>query len=451
MNNTMYRYFIILFLLMLVSEKLLSFSMVERDTTQKECNLYFRLSSSKIEPNYRDNSANISELNRLLSESLISKENSKEQSRKLISISLLGSSSIEGSFSYNLVLAQKRANAVKEYILNNYPTINKNIFNISYSVIGWNSVVAVINDSINVPAQEQAIEILNKDIPIIKKIEELEMLKDGEFWRYIRENVLWRDRGAVSVLLLEEPLDLDQPQNFTTLSDEYSVQELKSTPTEEPQFNPKTINNYASIVATSLNDIPLLGYKVIPLLALKTNLLFDAATILNVELEVPIKMRWSIAGEWIFPWWTNCNGKENSKRNRTQLLNGNLDVKYWFGNREERRVLTGWFAGAYVGGGIYDLERKGSGYQGEFFIAAGLSGGYAHPICKNLSMEYALGIGYLQTHYRHYKACWGVDERWHPVRKNSSTFTWVGPTKAKVSLVWLINHKVRKGGLYEKF
>ncbi len=441
-----------LFSLLLVSEKLLSFSMVERDTTQRECNLYFRLSSSKIEPNYRDNSTNLSELNKLLSESLVSNASSKEQSRELISISLLGSSSIEGSFSYNLSLAQKRANAVKEYILTNYPTINKNIFNISYSVKGWNTIIATVNDSINVPAQQQAKDILNKDISITQKIEELEVLKGGEFWKYMKANVLWKDRGAVAILFVEEePLELNQPQNFTSPSDEYSVPELKSTPTEEPIIDSKTINNDASIVVTGLNDIPIIDYKVVPLLALKTNLLFDAATILNVELEVPIKKRWSIAGEWIFPWWTNCNGKENSKRNRTQLLNGNLDVKYWFGDREKHRVLTGWFAGVYVGGGLYDLERKGTGYQGEFFIAAGLSGGYAHPICKNLSMEYALGIGYLQTHYRHYKACWGVDERWHPVRKNSSTFTWVGPTKAKISLVWLINHKVRKGGFYEKF
>jgi len=38
-------------------------------------------------------------------------------------------------------------------------------------------------------------------------------------------------------------------------------------------------------------------------LAIKTNLLFDLATILNVEVELPLAPNWSVAGEWIFPWW----------------------------------------------------------------------------------------------------------------------------------------------------
>ena len=40
-----------------------------------------------------------------------------------------------------------------------------------------------------------------------------------------------------------------------------------------------------------------------PLLAVKSNLLFDLASALNVELEVPMGKRWSVAGEWMFPWW----------------------------------------------------------------------------------------------------------------------------------------------------
>ena len=39
-----------------------------------------------------------------------------------------------------------------------------------------------------------------------------------------------------------------------------------------------------------------------PLLALKTNLLFDALTVLNVEVEVPLKKRWSVAAEGMFQW-----------------------------------------------------------------------------------------------------------------------------------------------------
>lgn len=458
-----------MFLLLLGSKISFSFSIEERDTTQIECNIYFRLSSSEIEQSYRDNSINLSNLNRVLNECVVSLNrdslNNASDNTRLISISILGSSSIEGDFSYNLDLAQKRATTIKSYILSNYPTIREELLNISYSVTGWNSVVAAVNDSTNIPAQKEAQKILNSNISIPQKIDKLKVLSNGAFWNYLSENALWRDRVAVSIINILDEGSKQCAKNCVAeeLKPESSLKEfgvalttsssLSPTPTPTPNLatsaNTEAITTFATVAAVNINEIPLLEKQVEPLFALKTNLLFDAATLINVELEVPIKNRWSIAGEWIFPWWKNCNGKEDSKRNRTQFLNGNIDLKYWFGNREKYRVLTGWFASVYVGGGIYDFERDGIGYQGEFFIAAGVSGGYAHSIGKNLSMEYTLGIGYLQTHYRYYKACWGVDERWRAVRKNSSTFTWIGPTKAKVSLVWLINHKVRKGGIYE--
>jgi hypothetical protein len=37
-------------------------------------------------------------------------------------------------------------------------------------------------------------------------------------------------------------------------------------------------------------------------IALKSNVLFDAVSAINVELEVPIDKSWSVAGKYIFPW-----------------------------------------------------------------------------------------------------------------------------------------------------
>lgn len=168
--------------------------------------------------------------------------------------------------------------------------------------------------------------------------------------------------------------------------------------------------------------------------------MFDAATALNVELELPVTDRWSIAGEWIFPWWL-----WSRKQYCLQVLSGNIEGKYWLGKREARPRMTGWFAGLYAGGGLYDIEWGTRGYQGEFFIAAGLSSGYAHTINKSgsLRMEYSLGIGYLRTNYREYEPMEnGNVLAW----KRNGQYTWIGPTRAKISLVWLINGKIKKGG-----
>lgn len=177
------------------------------------------------------------------------------------------------------------------------------------------------------------------------------------------------------------------------------------------------------------------------LIALKTNLLFDAASLLNMEVEVPLGKRWSIAGEWICPWWL-----WEREQVCLQVMSGNIEARLWLGNRTNRLQMTGWFVGLYAGAGLYDLEWKTKGYQGEFFIAAGLSGGYAHVINKKgtLRMEYSLGMGYMQTKYREYTPINGGEIlAW----QKDGKYTWVGPTRAEVSLVWMINHKTKKGGV----
>lgn len=184
----------------------------------------------------------------------------------------------------------------------------------------------------------------------------------------------------------------------------------------------------------------------LPPFAFKTNLLFDLASALNFEIEFPIEKRVSIAAEWIFPWWTLDNHAQNSRRSRLQILNGNLELRYWFGNRENKGLLNGWFAGVYGGGGLYDVEWKGNGVQGEFFIATGLSGGYTHRIANHLSLEYAIGAGVLRTDYRTYKAHFCDDGVWYPIREKRGRYTWFGPSRAKISLVWIINESDRKGG-----
>jgi hypothetical protein len=178
------------------------------------------------------------------------------------------------------------------------------------------------------------------------------------------------------------------------------------------------------------------GLQERPVLAVKTNLLFDAVSAINVGLELPAGESWSFAGEYIFPWWLS-EGKQNS----FQLISGNLELRRWLGYRADHARMTGWFTGMFAGGGYFDLERNGKGYQGEFFIAPGLSGGYAHEIGRNgkWRMEYALGLGYMSVKYREYKARTGMDGQWHLIRQKSGHYTFIGPVSAKISLVWTLN------------
>lgn len=84
--------------------------------------------------------------------------------------------------------------------------------------------------------------------------------------------------------------------------------------------------------------------------------------------------------------------------------------------------------------------------QGEFFIAAGLSYGYAHKLSRHLHLEFNIGIGLLRTDYRHYHARNNYQTlQW----QENGRYTWFGPTKAKVSLIWLLarKQKTQEGGI----
>ena len=172
------------------------------------------------------------------------------------------------------------------------------------------------------------------------------------------------------------------------------------------------------------------------LFALKSNALFWVAGAPNFGIEYAFNNRWSICGDYVAPWSSSF-----ATGLYYQLMMINAEGRYWFGNREQKPVMTGFFAGASIGGGYYDfmLDNTRTGIQGEFYILAGASVGYSHSISSNdrVRLEYALGLGYLQTRYRKYHYDdfdYVLDAPREQVWKTSI----FGPTQAKVSLVYLI-------------
>ena len=168
----------------------------------------------------------------------------------------------------------------------------------------------------------------------------------------------------------------------------------------------------------------------------KTNLFYDLATVLNVEVEVPIAKRFSVMVEDVFPWWNIGN------KYCLQMWEMGAEARFWFKPWEKKstRKLRGWFVGAYGMSSKYDFQFDTSvNYQGEYW-SAGVSGGYALSLGKKkkLSMEFSLAVGFLQTDYRHYLP---TDDYLKLIRNpyNVGTVSYFGPTKLKVSLVVPIN------------
>ena len=177
--------------------------------------------------------------------------------------------------------------------------------------------------------------------------------------------------------------------------------------------------------------------------AVKTNLLYDAVTALNVEIEVPVWDRFSILWEDVFPWW------EIRNKYCFQLWEMGPEARFWFKKWEPvgTQKLRGWFVGIYGMSARYDFQwDRTINYQGEFW-SAGVSGGYVLPLGKKKRwlMEFSMAVGFLSTDYRHYLP---TDQYDKLIRDpyQTGTVTYFGPTKVKVALSLPINIKRKKGG-----
>lgn len=159
--------------------------------------------------------------------------------------------------------------------------------------------------------------------------------------------------------------------------------------------------------------------------ALKTNLLYDAALMPNLELEWRMNSRWSLAVEGALAWW-----KKNAKHKYYRIAMVSPEIRRWFNTRGP---WHGMYAGLFAGVGKYDLENGDTGYMGNGYMA-GLSYGYMWPIGRSLSLEAGIGAGYMYTRYEEYKPFDG-----HYLYQRTKTLNYFGPLKLKFSLAWRFN------------
>lgn len=153
----------------------------------------------------------------------------------------------------------------------------------------------------------------------------------------------------------------------------------------------------------------------IPLLSLKTNLLFDLATFYpgygwapapNIELEYfPGRGHWTVGASLDFPWW-----KKSGQHKYFQVRNYQIEARRYFhgvgdeGHRRKRPAYTGWFLSAYVHGGLFGIGLNSNvGGQGEG-VGAGIGAGYVFPLSRDArwKMELSLQVGYSYAWYDRY-------------------------------------------------
>ena len=136
------------------------------------------------------------------------------------------------------------------------------------------------------------------------------------------------------------------------------------------------------------------------------------------------------------------------------MYGGDIAVRKWLGKRAAGKPLTGHHLGVYGQVFTYDFEWGGTGYMGgepggtlwdKGNYAVGVEYGYSLPVARRLNIDFTIGVGYWGGKYYTYSPLDG-----HDVWESTKNRHWFGPTKAEISLVWLLgrgNSNNRKGGM----
>lgn len=183
-------------------------------------------------------------------------------------------------------------------------------------------------------------------------------------------------------------------------------------------------------------------------MSIKTNLLYDALAIPNIGVEFYLGKSWSVSGNWMYGWW-----KQSSKHRYWRIYGGELAVRKWLGKKAAEKPLTGHHLGIYGQVFTYDFKWGNKGYMGgkpgetlwdNANYAAGVEYGYSLPVARRLNLDFTLGVGYWGGKYYEYNSLDG-----HNVWQATKQRHWFGPTKAEISLVWLLEwgSNNRKGGV----
>ena len=164
-------------------------------------------------------------------------------------------------------------------------------------------------------------------------------------------------------------------------------------------------------------------------ISISTNALYDAALVPNIGLEFNIYNNWTLHLNGMWAWWT-----AQDVNWFWRIYGGEAGVRKYFGRQSERRNFTGHHAGLYGQTLTYDLEAGNFGRMSpKLSYGGGLEYGYSFPVANTLNIDFSIGLGILAGQFYEYTVNEG-----HYIWRATIQQMWLGPTKAEISLVWLI-------------
>ena len=368
--------------------------------------IYYECDSTTVNPDYLDNKAQITRILRYI-----------KNSPRIDSITIYSWSSPEGRYAHNLQLSQERAKTAKRFLLSNSPDslkLNSSKIKISPVAENWEGLIAKVKECYHFSNRDAVLKILH-DETISNDVRKwkLKCLDRGISWRYMITNYMPPLRAASWICVwgeIMEPLPEYPEISYSIPLPESGLAEQQAV---EQYERKRTV------------------------LALKTNLLYDALLVPNLGIEFYLGKNVSLAANWMYAWWKN-----DPAHWYWRAYGGDIGLRFWFGKKAKERRFAGHHLGFYGQVVTYDIALGSRGQIGgvpggaiwdRTNFGGGLEYGYSVPVAKRLNLDFSIGVGYLGGEYTEY-----IPQDDCYVWQATKYRNWIGPTKAEISLVWVL-------------
>ena len=412
-----------LFKVILLSFLSCSVLFVSAQETRDSVKIYFHKGRTEIDLSLRDNRRSLEKSSRRIL------EYRPDTAFSICKIMVVGAASPEGSIELNRRLSELRAKRLFDHVCGYSPlpdTLKTSVF------VGrdWRGLLRLVENDPGMPGKSETVELLQGIVSEVEasgngenKINEWNRLRYGIPYRYMYRNLFPDLRASCLYIWYESKL-----KSFPAMQVISHLHDTLYLPCKLSPFGGET-GGFQS------------GEKHGPFyMAVKTNMLYDALLVPNIGVEFYVGKNWSVAGNWMYAWW-----KSDRKHNYWRIYGGDVELRRWFGRRAVEKPFSGHHVGLYGQIVTYDFELGGKGYLGDkWSYGGGVAYGYSLPVGHRFNVDFTLGIGYLGGLYKEYIPLDG-----HYVWQTTKKRRWFGPTKAGISLVWLIgrgNYSRKKGG-----
>ena len=341
------------------------------------------------------------------------------------SVVIVSQSSPEGVYLHNLKLSRKRAATMREAIEQRHPELSSRL-HVHPDGESWTRLREYVKSDRQMKQKtiDKVISIIDSDVNIETKKWRLEQ---QPIFRYLRATYYPRIRNSVfCIIYFDNPIVMAQLEDVITTTDDMEA-----------------------IATTRLAPWPVeweyTYYR--PVLSVRTNVLYDLGSALNVGIEYyPRDSRWTALADYTFPWWSH-----DASHRYLQMLNGSLEARRYF---KDDNTHTGHYLSAYGHANLYDFSFDAQrAWQGEGW-GLGLGYGYVWQPWKNerWKLEAFVRFGYYHSLYDPYHASDPYNGKYYydwdgPIEnfiRRNHRLRWLGPTGAGVTISYDLFRKKLK-------